>query len=363
MATLAAAGAFKRVWSDPGGEYGRGEFVQRLTHYQHLWARYKNSIFEDQLFWAAYRRQYGMYRHTRSVYNPVTRLVDFYAGIIYPGVLSTDGRRLPDGVQLAIPLAEDIAPELRLAIGQLWQWSNWQTGKSLFVRYGSALGDVAVEVVDEVDRGKVTFDILRPELVKELELDGTGNVKAYTLEWQAHDREAGDYLYAKRVDDAMIAEYRDGELYQYDENIPAERANPYGFAPLVWCKHRDEGGDHGEPAIRNLTRIDELNGLASHAYDRAHDILNSPVLFSGENIGTLTDAVTNTKKADPYATGSLTGGNAGRESVKILKSGPGGTVATIDLPEGEVISTGSSRGLSKTILSLACMSNCERRRK
>lgn len=334
MATLAATSEFRRVWSDPHSMATRDRYEAQVSLYEYRWHLYQNSVFDDAAVWFAYRRKYGLYRYIRPIYNPVRRLVDFYAGIVYPGVLAADGKRLPDGTPLAIPLANDTDPQLREAIGQLWQWSNWQTNKNLLVRYGAALGDVLVEVVDEVDRGKVTFDIVWPGLVTDLRLDSTGNVKAYAIEYDAEDEEGKAYTYRKEVDDELISEYRDGELYQYDESIDAERINPYGFAPAVWVKHTDVGGQHGQPAVRNVGKIDELNEIASHAHDRAHAVLSSPILFAGEGVSGLTDSALEAKRP---ATQDMSNPQAGRESVKVLKAGAGGSVHSVQLPEGEAL--------------------------
>ena len=333
MATFAASSAFRRVWSDPAGMVTRQQYTAQTAVYDYRWHLYRNSVFDDVRVWAEYRRKYGLYRYIRPIYNPVTRLVDFYVGIVYPGVLAIDGKRLPDGTPLAIPLASDIDPALANAIGQMWQWSNWQTQKNLFVRYGAALGDVMVEVVDELDRGKVTFDVIWPGMVTDLELDGTGNVKSYTIEYDSED-EAGDtYTYKKVVDQDWISEFKDDEPYQYDEGIAASRANPYGFCPAIWCKHTDLGGNHGSPAVRNVNKIDDLNELASHAHDRAHAVLSSPILVAGKGVQNLNADVTEGKRV---ATNEMANPSGGRESVKILKADDGG-MSTVQLPEGEAL--------------------------
>lgn len=337
MATIAAATAFQRAWSDPQSMVARNQFAAQVATYDYRWHLYQNSIFDDQNTWRLYRSRYDLYRYIRPIYNPVRRLVDFYAGIIYPGVLATDGKKLPDGTSLAIPLAADIDPALAGAIGQLWQWSNWQAGKNLFVRYGAALGDVAVEVVDEVDRGKVTFDILWPGLIKELELDSTSNVKRYVIEYDAEDDDGKSYTYRKEVDDQRIAEFKDDELFQYDEGIEAERANPYGFAPLVWCKHTDLGGDHGSPAIRNVNKIDELNEMASHAHDRAHAVLSSPIVASGKNAQSLTDAKLQASRGPTQDENGNQAASTGRAQVKVIRTEEGGGMSSVQLPEGEAL--------------------------
>lgn len=331
MATSAAASTFVRVFSDPEAEQARGQFEARQTYYRYLWHWYKNSVFDDLATWAAYRNRYRLYRYTRSIYNPARRLVDFYAGIVYPGTLTADGLPADDDSVLAIPLADDVAPELRAALGQLWQWSNWQSGKSLYVRYGAALGDVLVQVVDELDRGKVTLDVVWPGLVADLSLDSTGNVKAYALEYDVLDPGAQRaYIYRQEVDAESIRTFKDGAPFAFDE-LPAERDNPYTFAPAVWVKHTDLGGDHGDPALRNLGKWDELNSLAAHAFDQAHKILGAPLLVSGEGVAYLRNE---TAKRGP--THDFTEPERGQEEINLLTSGPGGTIATAELPEGEV---------------------------
>ena len=333
MATSAAFKTFTRVWSDPQLMMARQNFSALQGTYDYRWHLYANSIYNDPTLWTRYRQQHGLYRYIRPIYNPVRRLVDFYAGIVYPGVLAQDAKRLPDGTPLAIPLAPDTSPQLRAAIGQLWQWSNWQTGKNLYVRYGAALGDVGIEILDEVDRGKVTFDILWPGLIADLELDTSGNVKRYALEYDSEDEQGDAYTYRKEVDGEWITEYKDDEPFQYDENIPANRPNPYGFAPMVWCKHSDVGGLHGLPAIRNVGKVDELNELASHAHDRVHAVLNSPILLSGDSVASLTDKALEAKRP---ASEDITTSNSGRESVKVFRA-TNGSMSTVELPQGEAV--------------------------
>jgi hypothetical protein len=337
MATIAAANAFQRAWSDPSGMTTRNQFMSQASTYEYRWHLYQNSIFDNTTLWMAYRRKYSLYRYIRPVYNPVRRLVDFYAGIVYPGVLATDGKKLPDGTALAIPLADDVSPALRNAIGQLWQWSNWQSGKNLMVRYGAALGDVAVEVVDEVDRGKVTFEVLWPGTICDLLIDSTGNVKSYAIEYGAEDENGKTYIYRKEVDGSRIAEYKDGEPYQYDPSIPAERVNPYGFAPLVWCKHTELGGDHGAPAVRNVNKIDELNEIASHAHDRAHAVLDTPIVASGKNSQSLTDTKLQASRGPTLDDSGNQTPMTGRGQVKVIRAEEGGAMASVQLPEGEAL--------------------------
>lgn len=334
MATREAYNTFRRVWGDPAGMAARYQYQNLSALYDYRWHLYQNSIFDDPVVWYRYRLRYGLYRYIRPIYNPVRRLVDFYAGVVYPGRLSIDGNRLPDGSPLAIPLTQDTPPALRTAIGQLWQWSNWQTGKNLFVRYGAALGDVGVEIVDDVDRGKVAFDIIWPGWVTELELDYTGNVKRVTYEYDTEDDEGKKYTYKKVMTPEFIGEYKDDEPFPYDEGVEAERDNPYGFVPFVWCKHTDLGNEHGSPAVRNVNKIDELNELASHAHDRAHGVMSSPIVASGQSVASLNSEALQTKQESTLDAATA---YTGRETVKLIRTELGGQVSAVEIPEGEAL--------------------------
>lgn len=272
--------AARRAFENPTDSYQNGVFQHRVAEYDLLWAYYNNSLF-DQLagVWEIYRKSYGLYRNIRSIYNPTTRLVDFYSGTIYPGILSEDGLSLPDGIPSAIPFTKDTSPQLKKAVAQFWQWSNWQTQMSLMTTFGPALGSCFVEVVDDLEHGKVTTDIVWPAFVCDLDLDAAGNVKSYTVEYSTCDDDDDHYLYRKEVDDEKISYYRDGQPYDYT-GAGAVATNPYGFVPAVWIKHKSVGSDHGAPAIAGSQgKIDELNNLVSHAHDQIHKVIGAPVVF------------------------------------------------------------------------------------
>jgi len=327
MATSAAATAFVRAFSDPGGIQRRGEYESRQAHYLHLWHLYQNTKFDNAATWERYKADHHLYRYIRGLYNPTRRLVDFYAGIIYPGALTADAKRLPDHSQIAIPLAEDTPPELVEAVGQLWQWSNWQAGKSLLPRYGAALGNVFVEIVDDIEGGKVRAEIVWPGLVDELELDAVGNVKAYAIEYDAETPDGQQYTYRREVDREAIRTYRDGSPTSYDGQ-PPEYLNPYGFAPAVWIPHTYTGGDHGEPAMRNIGKFDEINGILSSASDHLMRVLNAPIIVAGGgNIATATTGGKGGSSADADPTA------ADREKLKILQAPLGAEIRSI-APQG-----------------------------
>lgn len=287
-----------RPYEDPATSYQQRSFVSQQQQYSLLWAYYNSSVFDRTVQTAmsyhlygnsatpmypynpfsAYKSNYNLYRNIRPIYNPTRRLVDFYAGNVYPGVLSEDGKTLPDGVPLAIPFAEDTDPALKSAIAQFWQWSNWQAKKGLLVRFGAALGSVLVEIVDDVESGVVTADIVWPGFIYDLELDGAGNVKVYMIEYSVREDDGTTYVFTKIVDDMTIQYFKDHEPYDYGNGSVI--SHPYGFCPAIWIKHQDVGGNHGSPAIAgSLGKIDELNNLASHVHDQIHKIIAAPAVM------------------------------------------------------------------------------------
>jgi hypothetical protein len=320
LATQAAISAWRRTYNNPADVEG-GAVQSRASWYLLLWSYYDNSAFEDVRIWAGYKGVNKLYRQMRSLYNPTRRLVDFYAAQVYPGVLSLDGKSLPDGVQIAIPFAEDTDPALQAAIAQFWRWTGWQNGKGVMVRWAAATGNVLVEIIDDVDDGKVTANVTWPGNLAALDLDAAGNVRGYALQYEATDEKNIRYIYRKEVDAAEYRFFKDGVAFDYGEG--ASYPNPYTFVPAVWVKHRDLGGDYGAPAIHgSLGKVDELNSIASHVHDQVHKLVENPVLIaSSGRIGRAGEEQAQTKRP---TTTDFDNPPADREGVRMYQ-GPADT--------------------------------------
>lgn len=288
MATNAAWESFKSVWTQaPDEQVG---FVARPEWYTHLWSYYDNTVFETAATWQIYATQQkaGLYRHIRPVYNPTHRAVEFLVGAVYPGVLSEDGDSLPDGVPLAIPFAKDTDDTIKTGVAQLWQWSNFQAQMHQIVRFGGALGNVLVEVIDDFERGKVYYQVCWPGYIKDLTLDLSGNVQHYDIEYRYRDPDDGKiYVYRKIVTQERIITLRNGERYSYNGN-PAEYANPYTFVPAVWIKHRETGQVHGAPLMDgSYNKIARMMAQASLIHDQVQKAVGGPiVLWTGATFST-----------------------------------------------------------------------------
>ena len=222
-------------------------------------AAYDGQIFLDNQKWRAYLRERDLHEKTICVLNPVQRLADFYAASIYPGYLSSTGYPVVPNSPLAIPIVTEDA-KIRAAIGQIWQWSNWEENMINWIRMGATLGDAPVEIVDDVEGGKVYPVVINPSLITQVELDDRKNVTSYTLSKSVPNPDGTTYNYSRTITKETISTFKDYSPFGYDGN-PAVYPNPYGFCPLVWVKHRDPGQGilPGRPAIRDWRKVEELN--------------------------------------------------------------------------------------------------------
>jgi hypothetical protein len=327
QAVNSAWSAFWNIWTQP--QSPTAAFTPIPSSYDIWWAYYTNTIFEDPALWTGIYHRAGMYRHMRPVLNPVKRIVDFYAGAVFPGALSEDGSNLPEGVPLAIPLAEDTPPKLRKAIAQIWQWTNMQTMKSQIIRWSAALGECGIEIIDDDARGRVYFQLLWPGHVVELERDAMGNVKYYAIQYDTVDANGTGFIYRKEVDKDSYRTFKDGEKFAYDER-GAEWENPYGFVPMVWLMHRDIGGAHGAPAFDgSFNKIARLMALASHIHDQVHKAIGAPIVlwtegeFKARTLQPLSGGAVNQKRKDDA---SLV---LDPESILILRGPQGGNAQSL----------------------------------
>src|SRR5690606_27082074 len=110
---------------------------------------YDNTLYSRQNRYATrMRKQEQLYKLIRPLKNPTKRLVELYVAKTYGGQIDFE-----TGRQGAIPFMGDDA--LVQACLQALRWSNWQTKKSLYPRYGAMLGNTAIRVVDNREKQKV----------------------------------------------------------------------------------------------------------------------------------------------------------------------------------------------------------------
>lgn len=275
------------AWGDPGA---------RRFRYDLAWLLYQNTAYGELNRHAAeFRKAYGLYKAIRNVYNPVDRLVEFYASHVYGGAWDATAG---DGSEVAsaVPVVGDAAtPALRAAVARLWRDSRWQAGVRRWVRWGGLFGDAPVKVGFDAERGRVCLDPVHPGEFAYVRFDRWGHVRAYVQErWEDDPREparpdASRSAVPKRV---LYRErcWRDGDLVWWETSLvdgtetpfdwtmtgadPAWSA-PYGFVPLVWTRHIDAGAvGFGLSEYHTLLpKIVELDDQASKLNDQIRKVV------------------------------------------------------------------------------------------
>lgn len=332
MSTALGAGfqAARLAYSDPARAQGGRTASDRDAAYRTYWGYYDGSAFASLSAWASLKGDQALYRRTRLLYNCTSTLVDFYAAHIYPGVLTTDGKTLPDGVPLAVPLPRDMAPELRAAIAQFWAWSEWSALKTEMVRFGAAVGDVFLELVDDVAGGKVYPKLHWPGHVTDVTLSPAGHLVAYTLSYQVTDELERSYQYTQTVTKERFATFRDGRPFDFSEDGQgAEWENAYGFVPAVWVRHKRVGGNFGAPAIASsVGKINQLNSLGAMAHDQVAKQLGAGVVFwSKGRVSALSERKRGPTEDDASATSG--GPDLDRETIPYLQGPEGGRIDSL----------------------------------
>jgi hypothetical protein len=235
---------------------------------------------------ARYLSTQRIYTRTRGIYNPVTRLVDFYVANIHGGRLD-----MAAGDNSLVPSALPIItqnPDIRPALSQLWKWSNWDINKADYVRYGATLGNSAIRVVDDLRSEQVRLEVVYPGEVVDMQLDSRGNVIYWLQEYQSQDNDGQPFMYGLEITRETFRTFKDGQLFSYDDgNAGSTWENPYGFVPCVWVKHKNSGGDLGLCAYHHaLPKINDLNELASHLSEQVKKTVHVQWLIAGASAPT-----------------------------------------------------------------------------
>ena len=278
--------------ADPLNTEYWNNFEARKMRYALLWSLFDSSAYRELHSWSkALKSTYGLYSYIRAIASPCYRIGVMYQTHLMGGnidPLAGDGAM----VDSALPItAENEA--LRSALTQLWRDSVWQVNKDVWTLNGTIMGDAPLEVVDDVERGKVYLKPMHPGKVKSLECDPQGNVKAYCLEYQRPDprRELRSYetippmvTYSEEVtrsgNDVVYRTYLNNKEWEWDGN-PAAWSVDYGFIPLVTVKHQDVGLEWGWSELHaGLPKFREIDDIASALDDQIRKAVNAPWLFN-----------------------------------------------------------------------------------
>lgn len=328
---------FFRNWGTPYQRRDASDQDIRAERYDRLWDLAVGNAFTDKRRWSRYRRAHALYRQTRSVVDYAHIAVEFWASRVWAGSIPEDGLTLPDGAINAVPFAADTAPEAALAAAKVFSWTNFQSQMTMIPRYTSALGELLVEVIDDVDRGRIVWDIIWPGYVEDVTLDEADNVISYALKYIAQDPDGGpEYTYRKVVTPETISTFRNGLPFAFDEELGSSYENPYGFCAARWFRHYPMLGPRGEPAIYAVqAEMDEANSLLSHLLDKVHVNLEAPVVVTGNLAPNSVSRIAEMTKRG--VTDELSDTAAGQEDWNVLEAPAGTEIKTVTVQSGETL--------------------------
>jgi len=157
------------------------------------------------------------------------------------------------------PVDEQYAP----ALAALWNGSNWDTEGDLFVRYGVAMGETGVRIVDDRQGGRVLLAPARPDTFVTRPTSYYDPTPAQAIFINVRQEGGDEVEYAEVIEPDRVRTFKNGQ----PEGIggrPAEYANELGFVPLVVGKH-DDGTGRGEPTFDDtITSLDMVNRQATY---------------------------------------------------------------------------------------------------
>jgi hypothetical protein len=281
---MAASIAFWNILTDPGTESTKQTYEARLDLYRQAFAYYENKMFSRRngADWTAYLAQRELYKHTRLIFNPIPNIIDFYLDNLWK---PADNKLYPG---LSTPLIESTDEKISKAVEQLDGWGMWLSEKNKIIKYAATAGSCLVEGIEDFDREKVFHNIVWAGMVKDVELNASGDVQAYTVEYEVYDHELKrTYQFKKIVNKDTFSYFRDDKPFIPKGKMAEVEPNPYGFVFAVWLKHGDNGGDHGTGAFTNFNKVDEVNSLASHLHDNIHKEIESGKIIGVEDTATL----------------------------------------------------------------------------
>jgi hypothetical protein len=307
---MAGATAFNQTFTF-SGEQNAATFESlsaRNMRYQMGWAWYEGTIYNNiQAFAQGYKNQKGLYRYVQSIYNPTSRIGNFYKGVVWRGSLDAAA-----GDSGAIPitvgeLAND--EQLRAAIAHVWKISNWNINKNVHVLNGTILGDCALYIRDDIERKQSRIEILHPSTLSKVEVDTRGFVKAYIIEESRVDERGMKSTYKETAehgtgDEIIFRTYKNNVPYAWDGNNDAagnpraEWTEPYGFIPLVLTQHITEGRDWGKSEVFNYwDKFAVIDDEATLLHDQIRKTVN-PFKLANFKRGNDLAATTPTATAD-----------------------------------------------------------------
>lgn len=247
---------------------GRPQALRATELYRVLRAYYQNNALYDVI--SDVLRRQGVWREAlKPLRNPTYRVVEFYAGHLWPGTLPS-----------ALPILTD-KPDIIDPIQQIWQWSNWAGNKQVAARHQALYGDMFLKVAQSDDRKRVYIQTIEPEHVTDFSVDerdfityirfdvpmlrraADGSTQSYlhTEEWS---KDTG--LYRLWESPTMATTYMIADTAELGTPARTIEIETMGinFVPVAHAKFADIGEDRGMGAVvPAIDKIDEANRQAT----------------------------------------------------------------------------------------------------
>ncbi len=289
MAALAAYNTF----TNPGGAALTKDFGDRVKAFDQARDYYSGARFSRRFGknWAADLEILQLYKHTRLIYNYVPTVVDFYVDNIWSAAADEDNPAL------VTPVAAGASDELIEAVAQIDQWTNWRAKQKKVKREAGVKGACLVEIIDDLERGKILDKIIKPEHVVSVEMNSSDDVVRYAIAYPAKDEKGEVYTYQKIVTKELFYYFRDDEPFVPPGKTAAIEQNPYGFCPAAYFVHDETEDGNPQGAFTDYDKLDNLNSLASHIDDFVHKAIESPKLIGSED-GKIEPVIGGTKDKD-----------------------------------------------------------------
>lgn len=175
----------------------------------------------------------------------------------------------------------EVSAELQDAVARVWHDSKFDIELQRLTTYAAGMGRVGMRIVAQDAEVDDNSAVIRPASVwiqiddarriKDIRLDGRGNVEWVVLEYQVNEKGApesaeeldgeGDWHTIREVlTKAAFTKYRDNLLIE-------EMPNDLGVCPYVLLRHMPDSGTHagGLPCFHNcLSPMNRLNGEISN---------------------------------------------------------------------------------------------------
>lgn len=252
----------------PLAPIGRPQALSAIDLYRVLRAYYMSNGLYDVI--SDLLRRQGVWREAlKPIRNPTYRVVEFYAGHLWPGTLPS-----------ALPIETD-HPDIIDLIQQIWQWSNWAGNKQVAARHQALYGDMFLKVAQSDDRRRVYIQTIEPEHVTDFgvderdfityirfdvpmlrrSVDGSTQPYLHTEEWS---KSTG--LYRLWESNTMATSFMIMDTAELGQPVKTVEIETMGidFVPVVHAKFADIGEDRGMGAIvPAIDKIDEANRQAT----------------------------------------------------------------------------------------------------